>query len=115
MASDHVSRGPSIGSVSPEKHGRISSYGVIKQIVKRRGVLGLWTGFNLHLARDVIGSAVYFGVYESVKQGFTAYSGAEKPNAYAAVGIAGFSCGILSWCLVCLPPLAPAHSTNSTH
>lgn len=98
--SDHISRGPSIGSVSPEKQGRISTYGAIKQIVQRRGVLGLYTGFHLHLARDVIGSAVYFGVYESIKQGYTAYSGAEKPNAAAAVSIAGFSCGILSWCLV---------------
>ena len=99
MAASNVSRGPTIGQVSPEKTGRIGTLEAVKQIVQRHGVRGLYTGFQLHLARDTIGTGVFFGVYEATKMAITAYRGGEL-NSGAAIGIAGALCGTMSWCLV---------------
>lgn len=99
MAANNVSRGPTVGQVSPEQAGRVGSLDAVKQIVRRRGLLGLYTGFQLHLARDTIGTGVFFGVYESTKMAITAYRGGEA-NSGAAISIAGALCGIMSWCLV---------------
>jgi Mitochondrial carrier protein len=101
-------RGPTISSIQSEGAGRVSGWNACKQIVQRRGILGLYTGFQLHLLRDVIGSGIYFGVYESTKQTMTAYTGAEKPNTMTAIAISGWICGIFSWVVVsCLPPPLP--------
>jgi hypothetical protein len=99
MASNDASRGPTVGQVSPEKAGRISSVDAVKQIIQRRGILGLYTGFQLHLARDTIGTGVFFGVYEGTKMTITAYRGGESNSGWA-ISIAGALCGIMSWCLV---------------
>jgi solute carrier family 25 (mitochondrial carnitine/acylcarnitine transporter), member 20/29 len=107
MAANNVSRGPTVGQVSPENSGRVGSLDAVKQIVQRRGLLGLYTGFQLHLARDTIGTGVFFGVYESTKMAITAYRGGES-NSGAAISIAGALCGIMSWCLVgCKLPVRP--------
>jgi hypothetical protein len=102
MSANNVLRGPTVSQVSPEKTGRIGSLDAVKQIVQRHGLLGLYTGFRLHLARDTIGTGVFFGVYESTKMAITAYRGGES-NSGAAIGIAGALCGIMSWCLVGYP------------
>ena len=99
MAAKNVSRGPTVGGISPDKSGRIGTLEAVKQIVQRRGILGLYTGFQLHLARDTIGTGVFFGVYEGTKMAITAYRGGES-NSGAAISIAGALCGIMSWCLV---------------
>ncbi|KAG1174954.1 hypothetical protein G6F70_002339 [Rhizopus microsporus] len=44
-----------------------SSWHSAKEILKKRGPLGLYSGFSLHLARDAIGTGVYFGGYETTK------------------------------------------------
>ena len=75
---------------------RISQYQAAKTIVKTRGVLGLYTGFNLHLAREVAGSAIYFGVYETVKQSINSAYGMQHVNAPGAVAAAGMICGVVS-------------------
>jgi hypothetical protein len=99
MASKDASRGPIVGQVSPENAPRISSVDAVKQIIQRRGILGLYTGFQLHLARDTIGTGVFFGVYEGTKMAITAYRGGELNSGWA-ISIAGALCGIMSWCLV---------------
>lgn len=76
---------------------RINTVTAAKIIVKQRGVLSLWKGFNLHLTRDVIGGAVYFGVYESCKQALGSYYGDEMKNTPWAIPLAGAICGISSW------------------
>jgi len=72
----------------------------MKRIIERRGIFGLWTGFRLHLVRDVIGSGIYFGVYETTKQSLNSYYGAEKANTPGAIAIAGAICGIGAWVVV---------------
>lgn len=80
---------------------RISQFQAAKTIVKSRGVLGLYTGFNLHLAREVAGSAIYFGVYETVKQSINSAYGMQHVNAPGAVAAAGMICGVVSGTAVC--------------
>ena len=79
---------------------RTNTWTAAKQIVAQRGVLSLWSGFRLHLARDVIGGGVYFGVYESVKQALGSYYGDEMKNTRWAIPLAGAICGISSWIVV---------------
>ena len=55
----------------------------------------------LYLAvRDTIGTAIYFGTYETVKQILSNGRGNE-PAEPGAVALAGATCGIVSWALVC--------------
>lgn len=82
---------------SNSKANRVSTWGAAKQIVQLRGVRALWTGTSLHLARDMIGGGVYFGVYESVKQALGSFYGDEMKNTPWAIPFAGAVCGIASW------------------
>ncbi|KIW15451.1 hypothetical protein PV08_05497 [Exophiala spinifera] len=77
--------------------GRVSSWASAKLIIQRRGLLGLWTGFRLHMLRDLVGSGIYFGVYETTKQTLNSYYGAEKANSLGAIAAAGAVCGIGAW------------------
>ncbi|EXJ70620.1 uncharacterized protein A1O5_06691 [Cladophialophora psammophila CBS 110553] len=92
---DHTSAAPT--PVGPKNVGRVSSWTSMKRIIARRGPLGLWTGFRLHLVRDVIGSGIYFGVYETTKQSLNSYYGAEKANSAGAIAMAGAICGVGAW------------------
>jgi hypothetical protein len=53
-----------------------------------------------YLVRDTIGTAIYFGTYETVKQILSNGRG-NGPAEPAAVALAGATCGIVSWTLVC--------------
>lgn len=91
------------GSAPAAKNvGRVSSWTSMNRIIARKGVFGLWTGFRLHLLRDVIGSGIYFGVYETTKQSLNSYYGAERANTPGAIALAGAICGIGAWVVVCL-------------
>lgn len=69
-------------------------------IIKHRGVLGLYTGFWLHLLRDTLGTGIYFMVYESGKQLGTTMAGDNPNNNKLAVVTAGGMCGLVSWALI---------------
>jgi len=86
---------------------RVSTIGAARQIIQQHGVTKLWKGINLHLARDVIGGGVYFGVYESCKQALGSYYGDEMKNTPWAIPLAGAICGISSWVVVSLPLPSP--------
>jgi solute carrier family 25 carnitine/acylcarnitine transporter 20/29 len=53
-----------------------------------------------HAVRDTIGTAIYFGTYETVKQILSNARG-NGPAEPAAVALAGATCGIVSWVMVC--------------
>ena len=98
MASGHADHtNPSSATAVPRGSGRVSSWESTKRIVARQGLLGLWTGFRLHIFRDTLGSAIYFGVYETTKQSLNSYYGAEKANSAGAIAIAGALCGVGAW------------------
>lgn len=80
--------------------GRVSSQAAVRQIMRDRGFLGLYTGFRLHFLRDTLGSGIYFGVYEAVKQSLNSAYGANQVNAPGSVAFAGAVCGIVAWGVV---------------
>ncbi|RMZ75237.1 hypothetical protein DV737_g5392, partial [Chaetothyriales sp. CBS 132003] len=94
MAADHTKPG-----AGTKNAGRISSYKAVRQILRDRGVGGLFVGFRLHLVRDVVGSGIYFGVYEALKQSLNSAYGVSDVNAPGAVLFAGAACGVLAWCV----------------
>ncbi|KAG0742392.1 hypothetical protein G6F57_010487 [Rhizopus arrhizus] len=75
-----------------------SSLHSAREILKKRGIMGLYSGFKLHLLRDAVGTGVYFGGYETTK-----YLLSELQNKSAGPGIqflAGGICGIMCWLVV---------------
>ncbi|KAI9711441.1 MAG: hypothetical protein M1812_007186 [Candelaria pacifica] len=73
--------------------------GAMKNIIKRRGVMGLWSGFHLQVLGNTLGSAIYFMTYESSKQMLATYRGS-SPTSPGPVAIAGGLCGVVSWIFV---------------
>lgn len=88
------------GNSAAKNAGRVSSVGAARQIMAERGFLGLFTGFRLHFYRDVLGTGLYFGIYETLKQSINSAYGADEVNAPGAVMFAGAACGVLSWTMV---------------
>ncbi|KAG2225090.1 hypothetical protein INT45_011772, partial [Circinella minor] len=74
-----------------------SSWHSAKEIVRLKGVLGLWSGFRLHFVRDALGTGVYFGGYETTKFLLT---GKERTAGPTTQFLAGGVCGILCWLVV---------------
>ncbi|RCH79187.1 hypothetical protein CU098_002554, partial [Rhizopus stolonifer] len=74
-----------------------TSWHAVKQIVKRKGIFGLWSGLGCHSARDALGTSIYFGGYESMKYILSKQGQDGSPIVHFMSG--GF-CGILSWLFV---------------
>ncbi|KAH6688308.1 integral membrane ornithine transporter of mitochondria [Plectosphaerella plurivora] len=72
----------------------------MRNIIRHRGIFGLYTGFNLHLLRDTLGTAIYFMVYESGKQLVTTFGGDHPSTNKLAVVTSGGLCGIVSWAMI---------------
>ena len=85
----------SVGRIGPNQTMGTSQ--ATKQVIQRHGIMGLYTGFQYHLMRDTVGSAIYFGVYEAVKQSMTSYWGISEANSPGPVALAGAVCGLVSW------------------
>ncbi|KAJ3102805.1 hypothetical protein HDU97_000262 [Phlyctochytrium planicorne] len=77
--------------------GRTGSWKVAVDIVRRRGVKGLYRGFHLHLLRDAIGTAIYFATYECVKKVLVSNQKTSGPGIHL---ISGALCGVTSWIFV---------------
>ena len=91
------SNGGKAGAASSQS----GSLATVRRLVRDRGVMGLYSGYRLHLLRDTIGTAIYFTTYESVKQ-LMANSRGRSPTSPYAVVVAGGLCGIVSWACVSL-------------
>ncbi|KAI9008891.1 mitochondrial carrier domain-containing protein, partial [Phycomyces nitens] len=75
-----------------------SSWHSAKEIIKKKGVQGLWSGFGLHFVRDALGTGVYFGGYETTK--YLLNQGSDQPAGPLTQFLAGGICGILCWLVV---------------
>lgn len=75
---------------------RLGTFPAIKQIIDRHGVRGLYTGFKLHMIRDTIGTGLYFGIYETVKQ-VAASSIGKDSSPLGGPMIAGAICSTVPW------------------
>ncbi|KAK0107287.1 hypothetical protein ONS95_003986 [Cadophora gregata] len=91
---------PSTGRAIAASYQNKGTWKTAKNIVKHRGFAGLYSGFNLHLLRDTLGTAIYFMTYESSKQLLTTYRGDKSPTNPFAVVVAGGLCGVASWALI---------------
>lgn len=100
---------------------RTGAFKTAQQLVRDRGIRGLYCGYRLHLGkfppthclhfeqlfiqchlvRDTVGTAIYFGTYETVKQMLSNARGNGSAEP-AAVALAGATCGIVSWVMVCI-------------
>ncbi|RVD81209.1 uncharacterized protein DFL_009083 [Arthrobotrys flagrans] len=67
-----------------------------KRIVEARGVRGLYSGFHLHLTRDILGTGLYFTMYETFKRTFSSNEG----TSHLAIAASGGLCGLLSWAII---------------
>lgn len=67
-----------------------------RDIVKARGLMGLYSGFHLHFIRDSLGTAMYFTFYEGGK---VLLSSREGPTPWT-IAASGGICGLLSWMLI---------------
>ncbi|KAG0257615.1 hypothetical protein DFQ27_005029 [Actinomortierella ambigua] len=91
-----------------------SSWKTVKEIVKKRGLIGLYKGAPLQIARDTLGTGVYFASYETVKRVVaqsmqhvrsptttttTGGSGSGGPGPMVHFFAGGF-CGVFSWMVV---------------
>lgn len=72
------------------------TFRTMANIVKHRGFAGLYTGLTMHILRDSIGTGIYFGTYETVKQTMTTVGN----NSSLAVVVSGGLCGIVSWAMI---------------
>ncbi|CAL5873981.1 uncharacterized protein PFLUO_LOCUS8266 [Penicillium psychrofluorescens] len=97
QAAPDAARDPSL-----RRKPRLGTIEAIQQIVKRHGFRGLYTGFRLHAMRDTLGSGLYFGVYETVKQVAAKELGSDK-SPFGAPMIAGAICSTVPW--FCTYPL----------
>ncbi|KAI0025656.1 mitochondrial carrier domain-containing protein [Xylariomycetidae sp. FL0641] len=76
------------------------TFKTLANIVKHRGYKGMYTGLNLHLLRDTLGTGIYFATYESSKQLLITFSGTDAHKNPIAVLAAGGLCGIVSWAMI---------------
>lgn len=104
LAAPDAARDPSLRSKP-----RLGTIAAIQQIVKRHGFRGLYTGFRLHCMRDTVGSALYFSVYETVKQVAAKELGGDT-SPFGAPMIAGAICSTVPWFCV-RRPCCLDHST----
>lgn len=95
--------------VRPPGSGMVpqSTYQVARSLIRNSGVRALYSGWHLHCMRDMVGSAVYFTVYESVKSGLCSLlaPGGQKENASTgskstAIAVAGAMAGSVSWLVI---------------
>ncbi|SLM34081.1 Mitochondrial substrate/solute carrier [Lasallia pustulata] len=70
---------------------------IAKNIIKHRGIMGLYSGYQLHLLRDTYATGIYFITYESVKQLTATFQGSSSPTSPGPVAVAGGLCGLVSW------------------
>ncbi|KAF2142424.1 uncharacterized protein K452DRAFT_226779 [Aplosporella prunicola CBS 121167] len=87
-----------------------SNLGTIKtarNVIRLRGIGGLYSGWHYHLLRDTIGTGIYFTTYESAKQ-LLSNTREKSPTSPMAVVVAGGLCGLVSW--ACIYPIDTAKS-----
>ncbi|KAE9973958.1 hypothetical protein EG328_004081 [Venturia inaequalis] len=72
-----------------------TTWQTMRAIARNRGVFGLYSGFRLHLVRDIIGTSIWFAGYETLKQEIS-YLRGSPPNNALPVSVASFLSGCLS-------------------
>ncbi|KAI0031818.1 mitochondrial carrier [Vararia minispora EC-137] len=85
-----------------------STLSAVKEIVRERGVRGLYNGFRLHFIRDTMGTALYFLEYDSMRHLLGRLpSGEQGPtpawlpiHASVVPFVCGSLAGVTSWAVI---------------
>ncbi|KAK9237201.1 mitochondrial carrier domain-containing protein [Lipomyces kononenkoae] len=91
---------PELNPASSSKYEPKGTFESFKDIIRKRGIVGLYSGFRYHFARDSLGTSLYFTVYESSKQLFSMYNPDGGPPGPLVIAISGGLCGIFSWAVL---------------
>ncbi|CDH55569.1 mitochondrial carrier [Lichtheimia corymbifera JMRC:FSU:9682] len=86
------------GSSANNSNGS-SSWHAARQIVRRKGIFGLWSGLRCHTIRETLGTSIYFGTYETAKRVLNGNQN-NTPASPMTHFMAGGICGVLSWLIV---------------
>lgn len=97
QASPDAVRDPRVRSLP-----RLGTIQAFRQIISRHGFRGLYTGYHLHAMRDTIGTGMYFGIYETVKQIIAKEMGKPAQSPFGPPLVAGALCGTIPWLVVSL-------------
>ncbi|KAJ1936058.1 hypothetical protein FBU59_005180, partial [Linderina macrospora] len=76
-----------------------SNLSVCREIFRQRGMLGLYSGLQLHIIRDMGGTAIYFASYETVKEALRRLTGSDHTGPLTHM-LAGGTCGVVSWLII---------------
>lgn len=76
-----------------------NSWHAARQIVRRKGFFGLWSGLRCHTIRETLGTSIYFGTYETAKRVLNGNQN-NTPASPMTHFMAGGICGVLSWLIV---------------
>ncbi|KAJ2222491.1 hypothetical protein H4R99_007781 [Coemansia sp. RSA 1722] len=76
-----------------------SNLSVCREIIRHKGVFGLYYGIGLHVVRDASGTAIYFAAYETVKETLRRLTGSDTTGPLTHM-LAGGTCGVVSWLLI---------------
>lgn len=75
-----------------------STFQVAKTIIKRNGLLSLYSGFRYHIFRDSLGSGMYFAIYDGIKVGISSLLDSKQHPA--SIAVAGGLAGTISWLFI---------------
>ncbi|KAJ1654062.1 hypothetical protein IWQ61_005941 [Dispira simplex] len=74
-----------------------TSWQAAKDLYQLQGIRGLYRGLSSHAIRDSLGTAVYFGTYETAKR---LLSTTESPPGPLVHFLSGGLCGVFSWIII---------------
>ncbi|KAF9545232.1 hypothetical protein EC957_011105 [Mortierella hygrophila] len=107
--------------VAPKEEAGNSSWKTTKAIVQKKGLVGLYKGASLQIARDLLGTGIYFSSYETIKRLMSETIEHVRPHHHTAAAsgttgttttttlkgpgpmvhfFAGGLCGVFSWLVV---------------
>lgn len=78
----------------------LGTYQIAKRLVRKSGFGSLYVGFKFQIFRDAIGSAFYFGVYDSIKSAVSLTLFNNTDPHPISIAIAGGLSGAASWIFV---------------
>ncbi|KAI5966711.1 uncharacterized protein KGF55_000120 [Candida pseudojiufengensis] len=84
-----------VGNKVGAKLNGSSTIQIMKNIIKYKGITGLYSGFKLHLIRDSLSTGMYYSFYESVK---LLVSGTQ--SSPFSILLAGGLSGVISWIII---------------
>lgn len=78
----------------------LGTFQIAKRLVAHSGPLALYSGYRYQLARDIVGTGIYFGVYDSIKSGVGLHFFGTADSHPVSVAIAGGLSGAFGWIFI---------------